>query len=175
MFAAPQFYAHTKTVSMKLTLKPLILITLGVLIGLSSFASANMYKWTDDDGVVHYSQTPPMDREAELIRESSTFREPRSTPTQGEEATAAPETESEPADGATSAPEEEAGPSEAERRAAERERQEQCRIARQRITEIENNARVRTQDASGEYRFLTEEERQQRLKEAQDYVRKHCR
>lgn len=35
-------------------------ILLVALIGLSAFAQANdLYKWTDDKGVTHYSDTPP--------------------------------------------------------------------------------------------------------------------
>ena len=47
-------------------IRPALLLTL-LLTATLSYASG-IYKWIDDDGQVHYSQTPPPNRPAELIQ-----------------------------------------------------------------------------------------------------------
>lgn len=43
-----------------------IILALACLAGAPALA-ADVYKWTDDQGQVHYSDQPPLNREAELI------------------------------------------------------------------------------------------------------------
>jgi len=140
----------------------LIAITLLLLAASSTMAA--MYKWVDDEGNIHYSQTPPMERQSEQIEKPRMPAPP-------------PKADAAPADTTTAEPTagtESEGPSEEEIRAEKERVAEECRRARQWISEIENKPRLRVRDDSGNLRYLTEEERQARLKQAQDYLRKYC-
>lgn len=58
-------------------MKNILLIALLLTISLS--ANAQIYKWVDDNGNIQYSQTPPMDRDAQVIRGDHTKGTPLTT------------------------------------------------------------------------------------------------
>lgn len=140
-----------------------VMVSLMLLITAPS-VMATMYKWVDDEGNIHYSQTPPVDREA------STIAKPRTPPPPP------PSTEGEPDATASEGGEELQGdgPTEEEIRAEKERIAQECQRARQWISEIENKPRLRVRDDDGNLRYLSEEERQARLKQAQDYLKKYC-
>lgn len=138
-----------------------------VILGLLTVpAAATMYKWIDDEGNTHYSQTPPPGRPAETITAPKAPPAPPQRETTAEEETADGEGET----GAT----EESGPSEAERRRVERENAARCREAREVLQRYETTARIRVPDGDG-LRYLSEEERQQHIRDARKIIQEHCK
>lgn len=61
----------------------LILLTLCITFGLSQAANAKIYKWTDKEGKIHYSATPPKDTstKAEDIEDKIKFNIGKAQPT----------------------------------------------------------------------------------------------
>lgn len=123
-------------------------------------AGAEVYKWVDEEGVVHYSQQPPAEGE-------STVLEPKTAPPKPQQTTGG-------------APDEAGGDGEAET-AAEAEQQqgagtidEFCRQARADIQTLEAGGRVRVEEADGSLRYLGPEEQQQRLQQLQQQVANNC-
>lgn len=43
-------------------------LLIAVLMGATGLAAAQTYKWTDENGKVHFSDTPPAERKAEQIK-----------------------------------------------------------------------------------------------------------
>ena len=58
-------------------MKNILLIALLLTISLS--VNAQIYKWVDDNGNIQYSQTPPMDRDAQVLRGDRTSGTPLTT------------------------------------------------------------------------------------------------
>jgi predicted lipid-binding transport protein (Tim44 family) len=137
-----------------------------LILGLITLpAAAAMYKWVDEEGNTHYSQTPPPGRPAETIAA------PKAPPAPPRRENVAEE----PADGGgeTSATEE-SGPSEAERRRIERENAARCREARQLLQRYETTPRIRVPDGDS-FRYLSEEERQQHIRDARKIIQERCK
>ena len=56
-------------ITMTLTIKTLTFSLLLMSFLLTTTSHAEMYKWKDENGVIHYAQLPPIGQEAELIGE----------------------------------------------------------------------------------------------------------
>ncbi|BBI99322.1 hypothetical protein FGKAn22_10150 [Ferrigenium kumadai] len=160
---------------------------LTILLLLSSTtAFAALSKWVDEKGEVHYSDAPPpANVKAKTLRPSAT------TP----ESTTAPANTT-PASGATaaSAP---AGPKtiaereaelkkaqQAKKEAADRAAKEQanketekanCAEAQQSLRTLQEGRRITEIDAQGEYSYLEDDQRQQRIAKAQESVKNWCK
>jgi len=57
----------------------------------------------------------------------------------------------------------------------EAERKKYCETTRNNLAQLRNNPRVRVTDENGAPRRLGEEERQQRIREAEEAIAKNCR
>lgn len=133
----------------------LLLLTLFVLPGLSP--AAGLFKWTDQDGIVHFSDQPHNDPKAERImmpRASAPGAPPPPAPR--EEAVA------------------EEGADDAQARHQQEVRAANCEIARRTLEHNENIHRMYRLDENGERVFLTDEERADLLKRSRDDVARWC-
>lgn len=142
----------------------LLTLCLPLLLG------AEVYRWVDKDGVVNYTQVKPRGVEAEQLQTRS------SGPINASDAGSQP--------AATATP----GPTEAQqrlRRELEQDeqarlqdmaqiKQENCTQARGTLDKLTIRNRVTETDESGERRVLPEEERQARIKQAQDAIVDNC-
>lgn len=142
-----------------------IAVVCGALLAVP--AAAQVYKWTDDDGRVHYSDTPPSDTDATLLPIESaetdleaTLREQvaRERKLELREQTEADEAE----DAAAEA---------AHRAAVERA----CEQARVRVEKLESEPRIWRVGEDGTRRIYTEDEHAAALAEARQQVREWCR
>ncbi len=120
-------------------------------------AAAGMYKWTDAQGTVHYSQFPPAGVKAQEIRVQ------------------APPPAAEPAPARADS----AGPAKAPPRPPEspelaRQRAENCKTARYNLVILQRNPHVRIKEADGGYRVLTPGERQRRIDDLQSQIDQFC-
>jgi hypothetical protein len=139
-----------------------------LLIGMGGLAvpafAAEVYKWTDENGVIHFSDKKPVDRTAEV----------QSVPED------APATEAAPSDAS------EAGPSAAQQRREDIERkaresqeqeertQQQCQAWQAEVNRLEPNRRVFYTNEEGETERMDDVERTDRVAELKTLIAENC-
>ncbi len=139
-------------------------------------ATADVYRWVGQDGVVNYTQVKPQGVQAERVR------------TQGGRPTAAAARPSQPAEQAASqaadasqlsAKQQEMlddlqSAEAARKQEVARIREANCERSRRVLDRLSANARIRVRDDSGVERIMGENERQDRIAEAQRGVAENC-
>lgn len=139
-----------------------------IMVGLVSFTAASMadsapnghYRWTDDKGIVQYSDRPPEGVEAEFIKSNSSRSD---TSSKAKSANAKSEAD---AEGQTAK-----GPQELE--ILPEKDPELCKQAQANMKALEA-ARIRITDPDGSKRFLTEEEKEFQRDNARKFISIHC-
>ena len=128
--------------------------------------ASEIYKWTDEDGNVHYSDTPTEGAEHLAIQSRPTDRTHVEAEVQAR------------VDSQTLRAEEEAnapqGPTPEELQAEAREREEQCTKYRDRQTQFTRSRRIYRMDEAGERVYYDEEEMQAARDDVADKVREYC-
>ena len=132
------------------------------LMTVNQTMAATVYKWVDESGVTHFSEHPPKNTETTLIKPKTGHSEPVNYDDKGKAL-------SEEASKAAAESKEAA-----EKLAEAMKDPERCASARKNLETLQNNARVKVKGEDGEYRFLTQDEMQDRLKTTQDAVRESC-
>jgi hypothetical protein len=160
-----------------------VLGTAALLAG-GSLAAAEVYTWTDENGVLHYSDTPRTDGPMETIEAEEAYRpgsaDAYPAPVASEEAQAAPEaspsaTESaEAPQSAADARREELASRREERREAKAETDRLCAQHRQRVEQMEPSRRVFTTGEDGEPVRMDDEERVALVAESKAFIDKNC-
>lgn len=131
------------------------LAALLLVFATQAFAAGEVYKWTDEKGVVHYTETPPPDRDFEKKKVDAA---PAATP----EAAAAPAPAAAPQDGSQAA-------------APESPIQSNCATARTNVDQLERNKDVRVDlNGDGQAEILTEEQHAAELKRNRALVEIYC-
>jgi hypothetical protein len=160
------------------------LLGLSVMLAGSPLAAAEVYTWTDADGVLHFSDTPRPDGQSETIEAEEAYRPgtadaypapaaPSSSEQESPEVPALTES-GEPPPSAAEAQREERARQREERRAAQAEQDRLCAQHRQRLEQVEPSRRVFYTDASGETVRLDDEERVRLVEESRDFLAKNC-
>lgn len=147
--------------------KYILIAAVVTLFAIPPFAQAEVYKWMDENGMVHYTQTPPRGVQARMVK-------PGKPPPQGAAEAARAKLEerlkaSEERRKARAQTEEE------RTRAAENEtiRNENCRLARQNLEVLQTHGQTSIKEGDT-YRILAEEERQAKITEYQGYAEDYC-
>lgn len=141
-----------------------MILTGTLMLALSTSAMASqVYKWVDDQGVTHFGAQPPQGQEATTINTAAP--PPRQAPS-----TPAPSIE-EQLDPEQAAIDKKVKEDVAKQEA---ERKQFCETARINLAQLENNPRVRVEDA-GEVRRLGEDERQERITELKKSIAENCK
>lgn len=142
--------------------------TLILSVALASAASANeIYKWTDVDGNVHYTDKPIDGASERLdIASNSTNNEAVQAQTQ-----ARLDRQSEAAEAAANAPK---GPSAEEQRAEAQERADKCAMYQARLTKFTQSRRLYREDEDGERVYLDEADTQKTRDKTEEQVREYC-
>lgn len=137
-------------------------ISLGILALLPALATAqSVYRWTDAEGNLRYSDRPP---EVGTPYESRHLQESwRDSATEAAE----PAPEQNPGD-LEGRSESVAAAPQAVRNA------EYCEQARENLWQLNHHARIRMLGEDGEYRFLSEEEKQAQRVKAQQVIDANC-
>ncbi len=126
-----------------------------------SSQAATLYKWIDENGVMHFSEHPPAGvANVEKVR-NHTAR--GNSPVQYN----APSTQSESA-------EEQTINTEAGQQRDPTIQKARCETARKNLDSLSTFVRIREKDENGELRFLSEEEVAERRKTFKDIVEKEC-
>lgn len=136
-----------------------------------------IYTWTDENGVVHYVDTPPDNPNAVRVDAPEAYRPgsvdtPATEVASGEVPAEAVEGE-EPASYADQKRQEMAARS-AERRAQQAERDAKCSQARQQLQTIEPHRRVYFTNEDGEVERLDDEVRVQRVEDLKALIAENC-
>ncbi|HEB95109.1 MAG TPA: DUF4124 domain-containing protein [Sedimenticola thiotaurini] len=144
-----------------------VLLALGTLVW-TSIATAGAYRWVDDNGVTHYSQTPPPDRPVTRIaapppppaRQVQKERDRLDLQLQDAEIRKEKKQEQE----------------QEQQKAADVEaaRTRNCEAARRNLEILEGSPRRMIRMPSGEYRRLTAEEREEETLKAQARIDEFC-
>lgn len=140
-----------------------------IVVSTSGIAFANdIYKWTDEDGNVHYGDRPTGDATEERMAISS-----RSTNSVKVQARAqsryAPK---EPA--AEAVANEPQGPTEDELRVQAEERREKCDTYKARLQKFVQSRRLYKQDENGERVYLDEDQTQAARERVENQVQEYC-
>jgi len=133
--------------------------------------AAVVYKWTDDDGIIQYTDQAPKDREFSVIKASG--KVPPSAQQAIERLEQQRATQS-----TERAQAKERGQDYAEQQKIRDDnakiREENCNSAQTNLKTLQENARVRIPVEDGEFRYLSEEERQAELDRAQELINSNC-
>jgi len=137
-------------------------------VALAGAATASeIYKWTDDDGNVHYTDTPP-DQPAERLNIVSKSTDNAYVQSQVQ---ARIDRQQSAAEEAAKAP---AGPTQEELRAEKNERAEKCDMYRQRLTRFLQAHRLYREDENGERVYLDDADRQATRERTEGQVKEYC-
>ncbi len=139
----------------------LAIALIGIIGVPSSMAAKNYYKWTDEDGVTHYSAQKPHNTETETISVSTGLPTANSTDEQQIEAKT---TASKPA------------PALPEKKGEyiQTKDPERCAAATERLKTLTEYARVRVIGEDGEARILSREEKDEKIAEAEKAIQEDC-
>ncbi len=143
---------------MKRLLIPALILT-------SSSYAAGIQKWVDDNGQVHYGDSPPAKTKTESVRVSRPPSNPgkalpRFTGSQDDETAAAEDGANTP-----SAPAE----------TSEEVAQNQCEQAKKDLSTLNRTSRVRLRMDDGTIRYMTDEERAERKKLSEEDIQQFCK
>ena len=135
-----------------------------LLAMLSSTVFAEMYKWVDENGEVHYSdRQPPADVETETIKPPPTVDvEQAKKELEARQNKFKTEESEKPAE---------------EEKVTEEElavKKKNCELGKDKLQRLQDNPRVYSEAEDGTRTRLGEDERQARIKQAQDMIKKNC-
>ncbi len=142
------------------------IITVSLCLLFQTSLSAKVYKWVDEKGLVHYGEHPNnAGAERITIRTNETTKPRVVKKTDDDEAT-----ESETAEKPVVEKEKPEPP-----KISRKEKRKLCNEAKSDIASINSRGRMREVNKKGEYSYLTEKQRQQRLSAARKKQREYCR
>lgn len=137
------------------------------VVASSAAAASEIYKWTDDEGNVHYTDTPMGDPSERLdIHSQDTDTSAVQAQTQARldrQAAKAQELADKPKE-----------PTAAELQAERKSKAEECSAARSRLTVLLQSRRIYREDANGERVYLDESDTQAARDAAQKQVEESC-
>lgn len=137
--------------------------TLGAALMLASTAqAADSYKWTDDNGQVQYTQIPPKDRPYETIKT-------RSKQPEAAAATAKAGADGKKADSARQTGDVAVAKAEADKFARN------CDMAKKNKEALQTVPKIRVTDADGSERFLTDDERKEKMAATELNISTYCK
>lgn len=143
-----------------------LLVTASWLAGPAQ-AAKDYYKWTDENGVTHYSARKPYNRDAEVVSVATGQSTPvQAAPSEGEDSTAG--TGNAGTDGSSGSP----SPGQSQEQTLKDP--ERCKAARSNLEVLRTNAKVRMQSENGEIHHLSEEEKEKKVQEFQQAVEESC-
>lgn len=149
--------------------RPATLAALLTVFVIGPVSASDIYKWTDEDGNVHFGDRPTGELPAERLAIASN---PTNRAVVQEQNSARADARAE----ARKAKEEAAAaaPSEEELQAEEAERTQRCSALRQRMQKLVQSRRLYREDESGERVYLDEAEMATTRAEVEQQISEHC-
>ena len=157
---------------------------LAILISILALTAQadGIYKWVDEDGVVHFGAQPPTEKEVEVVRKPKSDRY-KQWQSEQQALTAARQEETSTDDAAAADQNSSRKPAGAGQddqaqqqltKAQQAVQAQRCRMAQSNLQELQTHSRVREVGADGKVRVLPEGERQQRIANAQRTIQENC-
>ena len=160
-------------------------LVFGVLLIFSSQLSfAGIYKWVDEAGNVHYGQQRPNDSAAEKMevekhapRDTSSYKRPslNKDKKEGEGEAEAQADGTEATDTESKAPEAKKPEKKPESRAEKKRRLAACATARKNLATMQSRGRIRSKDKDGNTAYLSQKQKEEKMKKLRELVAKHCK
>ena len=149
--------------------KNFVIATLSTAILFSSAAvlAEKIYKWTDAEGKVHYGSEKPADADAEKMKVNT-------DKTGVESGTALDDLKQQVDDEAERIKEEGIPAQPPVPSLSMKEVKKRCQAAKQDLATIQSRGQLRERDANGEIRYVSDEDKQRRIKAAKQQVREYC-
>ena len=145
-----------------------IALSLGIiLLTAPIIGHSKMYKWVDEQGVTHYSQTPPQQGPVETIKPAP---EPSADPAQSKSRL----NKQVEAFNERRKNKQEAQQKEDQTTAEQKERDTFCEQVRTNLASAKNNQRIAERTDDGQLVQLSEEQRQAKIKKYEDQLQKFC-
>lgn len=142
-----------------------LLVAAAIALAPSLSSGASVYKWTDDEGVTHFGDRQPVGRESESVRvRSGTSTKVGQSESPQAQVEALDKREQEGAEQAKLTAQEEA---------ERKQREANCETARNNLSIINSNARIKVAE-NGEQRFLSPEEIEEQRQRFQEIVDANC-
>jgi hypothetical protein len=129
--------------------------------------SQNMYKWTDNQGEVHYTQFPPPGRKTEIMQPPP----PPAEPPTGSENDLQKQLDTIKQQNDKQLQETREADQQAE---IQKIRKKNCETAHKNLMNLNRGGNVRYMGPNGEAIRLTEEERQKRIDETNQQIKENC-
>lgn len=147
------------------------------LVFSSTSSLAGIYKWVDENGVVHYGQQRPKNAASKTMNvqrnapvNASTYKRPGQT-TDGKQNTA-----NKTNDTAETNPEEGAKPKKKKETKTEKKRRlAACAQARNNLTTMQAIGRIRSKDKDGNTNYLSQKQKDAKMKKTRDIIAKYCK
>lgn len=146
--------------------KTLTCLALACLVTAGPAFADKYFKWTDAKGVTHYSDAPPPPDAASTGEVKVTTR----LPSDSESAVERLEKQRAETLKNLNAPATAAVPAKVDKS----QYAERCKQLRANLQTMQNSGRVKEQDEKGETRVLTEEEKKQRMDDAERQIKAFC-
>lgn len=127
-------------------------------------AQAEIYKWTDKQGVQHYSEQPPASSNYEKVKPNYA---PAATPP-------ATQPKDQPQSDPKKTDPERALQEQKYKEEAARVRQQNCETVQQRLADLESSPRITIKDTDGTLKRLSDDERQAKITDTQELIKKYC-
>lgn len=140
------------------------------LLAIPLAAGAQVYKWTDANGTVHYADAPPKqgDNYEKVDPDLDSGRAERTS-----DSNAATNSDEETSDNDTSARATASRPNEKQKDTPEN-RNKLCDRVSQNIDQLQSNGPVITRDENGAQQVMDEDARKQRLQQARQRKKQYC-
>ncbi|HET8708413.1 MAG TPA: DUF4124 domain-containing protein [Pseudomonadales bacterium] len=148
----------------------LIAVVLGLSLVSGSAVAGKVYKWVDANGLTHYGEQPPVSGGVQTIRTSGTMPSDHDTAVKnldeikkkiGEDAQARAKKK-----------EQDDKQSQAGDEAAKLK--ENCEQSRKNLKTLQEKSRIQMDLPNGEKKILSDEEKQAKVRENEDYLKNYC-
>ncbi|WP_410211583.1 DUF4124 domain-containing protein [Aquirhabdus sp.] len=150
-----------------LTLTPVI--TLIMSVGMSY--AQPFYKWTDEQGSTHYTQTPPPQKQVKKLDVNTHVPTDSASEIKKLSALSSANQKAVAADEKAAAKSKEEAAADAERR---RKNSDACVQLKASLTQLQSGQRLRTYGADGERVYLTEEDKASRIQQQTTQIQNDC-
>jgi len=145
------------------------LLSMVFLFGTATVQAGQIYKWTDAEGKVHYGSEKPADAAGEKMKVDTS----RTGVNSGAEALDKLKQETD--DKAEKVKEEGVPEKPPVPSLPMKEVKRRCQAARQDLATIQSRGQLRERDEKGETRYVSNKEKQQRIKQANKQIREYCK
>jgi hypothetical protein len=144
-------------------------LSMAVLFSSASALAGQIYKWTDAEGKVHYGSEKPADTATAEQMKVNTSRTGVDTGTE-----ALDDLKQKADDEAEKIKEEGIPPQPPVPSLPMKEVKQRCQQAKNDLLVIQSRAQLRERNEKGEIRYVSDKEKQQRIKAAKQQVREYC-